>query len=78
MTLARLASEICKREGGKSEARIHHVREILRVIVELELEAYASGGESEYPLRVIMDRVALLIERKRAKSAKRKPGRARV
>lgn len=39
MTLRKLASEIAHREGKKSQARIGDIREILRIIVELDVES---------------------------------------
>lgn len=36
MTLKKLASEIAKREGKKSQARIGDIREILKIIVQME------------------------------------------
>ncbi len=49
MTLAKLASEIAKREGKKSQARIGDIREILKVLAQLDAEyeienATQSGG----------------------------------
>lgn len=38
-TMNQLASEIAKREGKKSQARIGDIREILRIIVEIEAES---------------------------------------
>lgn len=34
MTFQKIASELCKREGRKSQAKIHDVRELLRALVE--------------------------------------------
>ncbi len=38
MTLVRLASLIAKREGKKHQASIGDIREILKIIMQLELE----------------------------------------
>lgn len=38
MTLSKLASEIAKREGKKSQARIGDIREILGVLSDIMLE----------------------------------------
>jgi hypothetical protein len=74
VTLNRLASEICKREGKRSQARIGDVRECLRVIVELDAESV----EKSYPGSRVGDAVfALMVasDKLQAKRAKRKGGR---
>lgn len=38
MTLRKIASEICKREGKKSQARIGDVREILGILSDIVYE----------------------------------------
>lgn len=38
MTLQKLASAIAKREGKKSQARIGDIREILKIVVAMEVE----------------------------------------
>ena len=38
MTLRKLASDIAKKEGKKSQARIGDIREILRILCEFEAE----------------------------------------
>lgn len=38
MTINALASEICKREGKRSQARIGDVREILKIIASIQAE----------------------------------------
>lgn len=55
MTIAKLASEIAKREGKKHQASVGDVREILRLIIELEYEhAYVNGpGNPHSPLSVM-------------------------
>jgi hypothetical protein len=35
MTVQKLASEIAKREGGKSQARIGDIRQVLKIITEI-------------------------------------------
>ena len=40
MTLQKLATLIAKREGKKHEASIGDIREILKIIIDLELEAF--------------------------------------
>jgi len=43
MTLNKIASEIAKREGKKSQARIGDIREILKLLVKQDVEV---GGET--------------------------------
>jgi len=53
MTINKLAKEICSREGLKKSVDIAQVKEILRIICELESEAefYNSQG----PVSAIVD-----------------------
>lgn len=44
MTLNKIASEIAKREGKKSQARIGDIREILKILVKQDVEV---GGKLE-------------------------------
>ena len=46
MTINKLASEICKREGKKSQARIGDVREILAILSDIFYENYVDQGVS--------------------------------
>ncbi len=46
MTVAKIASELAKREGKKSQARIGDIREILKVLVEMEVEALLAPSDS--------------------------------
>lgn len=45
MTLAKAASIIAKREGGKSQARIGDIRQILKIIVDDTVEKVTSDNE---------------------------------
>lgn len=47
MTLIKLASEIAKREGKKTQARIGDIREILKIISTLNAESVLSGFDGE-------------------------------
>jgi hypothetical protein len=38
MTFQKIASELAKREGKKSQAKIHDVRELLKVLVQWDSE----------------------------------------
>lgn len=55
MTLRKLASEIAKREGKKSEARIGDIREILKVVTEIEAEECFAGIPDGGPLHVLTE-----------------------
>ncbi len=46
MTIKTLASQIAKREGKKSQARIGDIREILKIIATLEAENYIYDKEN--------------------------------
>lgn len=45
MTLRKLASEVAKIEGKKSQARVGDIREILNIICQLEAESLAAHIE---------------------------------
>ena len=44
MTIRKLASEIAKREGKKSQARIGDIREILGILSDLVVEEHRKNG----------------------------------
>lgn len=46
MTLRTLASKIAKLEGKKSQARIGDIREILKIIINMEAEYYMKNHKS--------------------------------
>lgn len=46
MTLKQLVSEIARREGQKSQVKVGDIREIIRIIVDMEVEG-------EYPSELI-------------------------
>lgn len=60
MTIQKLASEIAKREGLKVEIGIGQVREVLRILIDLETEAISrvKTGEVvadvEFPLHALV------------------------
>lgn len=57
MTIAKLASAIAKLEGKKSQARIGDIREILKIIVLMEVDVMENGGDSVlYILRVAAEK----------------------
>lgn len=55
MGFQRLASQIAKREGKKSQARIGNIREILKIIAEMEAEAVLveSSKFNDYPVAIL-------------------------
>ncbi len=73
MTLQQLASAIAKREGKKSQSRIGDIREILKILIELDAQdLFESDGkdQSDGPLEVLMDysdKRYLQLEKKKAK-----------
>lgn len=77
MTLNQLASAIAKREGKKSQARIGDIREILKIIVQLEADdclALDPNGEPEEnsPLYVLTEAVNKTLRKVRSKRKPRK------
>lgn len=50
MTIQKLASDIAKREGKKSEARIGDIREILKIICTLDAESLLANKDQDGPL----------------------------
>lgn len=71
MTINNLASAIAKKEGKKSQARIGDIREMLKIIILMEMEAI-SGAELESPTTKIRSRAHELLEKKKAKEKKKK------
>lgn len=47
MNLRKLASLIAKREGKKSQARIGDIREILKILIQLEIEDILENPHSD-------------------------------
>lgn len=66
MTLRKLASELAKREGKKSEARIGDIREILKLIVEIEAEVLVNEESSALANAIEKRRDKLLKAKKKA------------
>ena len=56
MAMEKLASRIAKREGKRSQARIGDIREILKIIVEMQVEAV--GNLAGGPIDALSERVA--------------------
>lgn len=62
LTLNKIASELCKREGKKSQARIGDVRELLKLLVEWEFSAVTDGKPfNDWPVsnleRIVVDKL---------------------
>lgn len=76
MTLNKLASLIAKREGKRSQARIGDIREILKIIVELNTESMIDGS-NEAAVPVFGEPLLTLLDatNKRYDKLKRKRGR---
>jgi len=62
MSIQKIAGAIAKKEGNKSQARIGDIREILRIMSEMEADALTS---EESPLCLLMADVKK-IQRKKA------------
>lgn len=72
MTMQKLASAIAKREGGKSQARIGDIRQILKIIVELDVEAAnADVASNDRPMWPIVDSINKKIEKAAKKEIKK-------
>lgn len=70
MTIQKLASEIAKREGKKSQARIGDIREIIKTLCTLEAEMITSGSDAVGPLDVIAEQSSKVAEKLYRKQAK--------
>lgn len=70
MTIQKVASEIAKREGKKSQARIGDIREMLKALCVMEAEAAVANSES--PLGAIDDQVDKILAKLKKKLAKSK------
>lgn len=73
MTFHKLASSIAFKEGKKSQARIGDIREILKIIVDMDV-AYAKehdGNFGEGALGYLCDRVRAKLPKKTKKSKPR-------
>lgn len=79
MTTKRLASEIAKREGKKSQAKIGDIREVLRIIENMIMEKNMERGgfhvvlEKDDPLAELYHRACKrTVAKLKAKDAKAK------
>lgn len=71
MTLNKLASMIAKREGKKSQARIGDIREILKLIVEIQAELLDSDEPFESWPSMAISEQALKRTKRKKKAAKK-------
>ena len=71
MTLNQAASKIAKLEGGKSQARIGDIRQILKIIVADTVEMIESGKVDTIKA-AIFDAVEAMLKKNSAKRLKSK------
>ena len=64
MTFQKIASLIAKKEGKKSQARIGDIREILKILVELDVD----NDSRDSPLEFLQTRALLLWAKRRNKN----------
>lgn len=69
MTRNQIASLLAKREGKKSQVKIGDIREILRLLVELDAELF--GEVEKGPLMVLEEDVTKLLASWFAKKGKK-------
>lgn len=74
MTIQRLASLIAKAEGKKSKARIGDIREILKILVDIDSDYTFNGDIKNTPLWMLRERSDVITARtkKRAEKLARK------
>lgn len=65
MNIKELASQIALLEGKKKQTHISDIREILALIVKLQVEAELAFTDG--PVDVLLDRVVVLLEKASAK-----------
>jgi hypothetical protein len=70
MTRNQIASKLAKLEGGKSQARIGDLRQILKLLVQLEAEAQVNGEGG--PIDSLYGEAQDLSYKMRVKAAKKK------
>lgn len=70
---AELANLITKLEGGKSSAKVHHIREAFKKLVHLEKQGYIEGKKSIFAM--LRREAVALAEKEMAKKTAKKAGR---
>lgn len=69
----KIASAIAKREGKKSQARIGDIREMIKILCDLEAEYYMAGEDlGNSPASQIFHESKLRAEKMKAKAARKK------
>ena len=68
MTLNALASKLAKLEGKKSQARIGDIRELIKLLVQMDAEG---DGDSESPLFALIQASATLAKKLKDKANKK-------
>lgn len=66
MTLQKLASTVAKIEGKKSQARIGDIREMLKILCDLEADFILNGNE-ESVLEALTEQINKRLAKKRPK-----------
>lgn len=73
ISIRKLASEVARREGKKSQARIGDIREIIKILCEMEAEdMIANPTLGSYVVGAIAERAKVLVERAKRKRKKSK------
>lgn len=72
MTIRKLASLLALKEGKKKQARVGDVRELLKLLCEMEADAVQlDPHSSDSPVNAILDQVNKIIERRAKKRVKK-------
>jgi len=72
MTIQKLASELAKREGKKSQTRVGDIRELLKLVCTIEAELMVSGNAAPGPVEVLTEHVNKIAEKLYRKSSTKK------
>lgn len=70
MTIQQLASAIAKREGKKSQARIGDIREILKIVCELDADAIEEDRDSKGPIACLCAQADKIVKRRERRSGR--------
>lgn len=76
MTMAKLASEIAKREGKKSQAKIGDIREVLKLLVMNCADEFERVGDPTPTLVLLTSEVRKELMKRAKRSAKKKAKKA--
>lgn len=74
MTRDQLCSEIAKRENKKVQVPIGNIREVMRILIDMQVEFNLSNSMrvEDSPVFIILDEVDNVMEKKRTKKKKAK------